>query len=303
MPGSAGTKNAPRGSVPYGEAGKGSRTTEELRAWTLVLPPGAAFTHATAASVRRWWLAPLPEDLPVFVAVPDAGWRPRRRGLHVSRHTSPVGFTLVDGLPTADPCEIVLAAARHLGLVDLVILSDSALHRGDVTIDQLTAAAIRRRRGAPALRAALPMMDGRAESPGETLMRLLHVTCGIEVEPQAPIVDDYGRIIARADLRIIGTRRLAEYDGAHHRAARQYETDRARDRRLQALGWSPYSYSAITVLRQPHLIIRDADEALGRMTDSRLLGNWYQLIENSTFTAPGLVRLRARLGLPRAPGG
>ncbi|MBA3295020.1 MAG: hypothetical protein H0T40_15110 [Geodermatophilaceae bacterium] len=65
---------------------RGLKDTDEIRAWSLLLPPGAAFTPLTAAALRGWWLPQLPHVLPVFVAVPDAGWRPRRAGLHVTRH-------------------------------------------------------------------------------------------------------------------------------------------------------------------------------------------------------------------------
>lgn len=291
------TRRGMSGSYP--EAAGLPGCLDHIRAWATVLPPEAAFTHITAAALRGWWLPPLPAGLPVFLAVPDGGGRPRRLGVHVTRHTAAIEHQFSGGLPVAAPAEILLAAARHLGLIDLVILGDSALHLGDVTMSQLNLAAGRRRRGAPALRSALPMMDGRAESPGETLLRLLHTTCDIEVEPQLAVMDEYGQTIARADLHVAGTRRLAEYDGAHHRDSRQYERDRARDRRLMELGWTPYSYSANTVLRQPHLIIRDADQALGRESDPRLLGSWYSLIQNSTFTGAGMARLRARLGLTR----
>jgi len=277
----------------------GVRDVDELRAWTLLLPAGAAFTHLTAAALRGWWLPLLPDYLPVFVALPNAVWRPRRKGLQVSRHTSEVAHGWLEGLPIADPAEVLLAAARHLGLLDLVVLCDSALHHRDVTIDQIRATSGLRRRGAPRLRTALPMLDGRSESPGETLLRLLHTTCQVPVEVQAPLLDEHGQTVARADLRIAGTRRLVEYDGAHHHDARQYERDRARARQMQALGWVPYSYSATTVRRQPQLILRDADQALGRPDDPGRLDAWHPLIQDSTFTRTGMARLRGRLGLSR----
>ncbi len=278
---------------------RGLRETDELRAWSMLIPPVAAFTHLTAAALRGWWLPLLPHDLPVFVAVLDAGWRPRRAGLHVTRHTSQIPQSWIEGLPIAESAEILLAAARHLGLLDLVVLCDSALHHRDVTIDQIRATSGLRRRGAPGLRTALPMLDGRSESPGETLLRLLHTTCQVPVEVQAPILDEHGQTVARADLRIAGTRRLVEYDGAHHRDARQYERDRARARQLHALGWVPYSYSATTVRRQPQLILRDADQALGRPDDPGRLDTWYSLMQDSTVTPTGMARLRGRLGLSR----
>lgn len=295
------TPTRPRGmSASYETSTPRSTDRMELRGWAMVLPPGGLFTHLTAAAIRRWWLPPCPHNLPVFAAVPDAGWRPRRVGLHVTRFTSTVPGQPVDGLPVAAPAEILLAAARHLALVDLVVLADGALHLGDVTIEQLTAIA-RGRRGGPLLCRAIQMMDGRSESPGETLLRLMHVTCGVPVEVQARILDEYEQTVARADLRIVGTKRLAEYDGAHHRDLRQYERDRARERRLQELGWQRYAYSATTTIRQPHLIIRDADHALDRRHDPARLDAWFPLIQTSTFTDSGMAGLRARLGLPDRP--
>src|SRR5688572_10193953 len=52
----------------------------ELRAWKLVLPPDAVFTHVTGARVRGWQLPALPEQVPVFAAT-QAEARPRRPGL------------------------------------------------------------------------------------------------------------------------------------------------------------------------------------------------------------------------------
>ena len=45
---------------------------DALRAWHLVLPATAAFTHLTAAALRGWWL-PAPVPRPVFVSVVPAG--------------------------------------------------------------------------------------------------------------------------------------------------------------------------------------------------------------------------------------
>lgn len=42
------------------------RPLQDLAAWQLVLPPGGALTHLTAAAAYGWWLPPLPGDMPVF---------------------------------------------------------------------------------------------------------------------------------------------------------------------------------------------------------------------------------------------
>ncbi len=55
------------------------------RALQLALPPSACFTHLSAARLNGWWLPPLPDDLPTWVAVPESVARPRRRELRASR--------------------------------------------------------------------------------------------------------------------------------------------------------------------------------------------------------------------------
>jgi hypothetical protein len=99
---------------------------EELAAWQLVLPRGAAFSHLTAAELRGWWLpAPIPH--PIFAALSTSAGGPARAGLLVCRHPKPVGINLSDGLRVTTPAETILAAARDLGVLDLVVMADSAL--------------------------------------------------------------------------------------------------------------------------------------------------------------------------------
>ena len=267
-------------------------------AWQLVLPKSAVITHLSAAALRGWWLPRTPADPPFFIAVSRDESRPRRRGLHVVRHNVPPSATRLRGLAVASPAETLLACARDLALLDLVVLVDSALHSGDCSLDRLCDLARQPRRGAPRLRQAVRFADARSESAGESLLRVLHAVCGVPVEPQLVIQDDEGYVVARADLRILGTRRLPEYDGAYHRDAAQYERDRARDRRLRALGWDPYSYSAITVFRTPSVILRDAECALGREHDPDRLDRWREIFAESSYSAAGKLRLRRALGIP-----
>ena len=103
-----------------------------LRAWQLVLPYWSSFTGLTAAQLRGWWLPPLPEDLPLFVASGRAD-RIDRAGLAVCRHDVLPPWELVKGVRVESPAEAVLACARVLGLLDVVVLGDAALHTGDAT--------------------------------------------------------------------------------------------------------------------------------------------------------------------------
>ena len=209
-----------------------SRTqVEELAAWQLILPRTAAFSHLTAARLRGWWL-PATIAHPVFAAMLNADPRPRRPGLLVCRHTQPFPMNLVNGLRITTAAETILAAARDLGVLDLVILGDSALRLRHCTLTDLEITARQRRRGAPLLRQVIPLLDARSESAWESIMRVLHQAAEIPVTPQQEIFDEQGRFIARADLRIDGTRRIHEYDGAEHREADVHEVDLERDRAL-----------------------------------------------------------------------
>lgn len=261
----------------------------DLSGWQLLLPATGCFTHLTGALLRGWAVPPLPPDLPVFAAICRDHRRPRRRGLVVSRHPIPMEYDDVDGLRVARAPEILLAAARDLGLIDLVVLADAALHRGDCTLPQLQTAAQQRRRGAPSLRRVLSYADARSESPWESILRLLHQLCDVPVDSQYWID---GSI--RADLHILGTRRLPEYDGAGHRDAAQQAKDLARDRRLRRLGWERYGYTSPVLLHNGLSVLRDADAALGRVHEPVRIRRWHAALAESLVTPAGTYRLQAR---------
>ncbi len=135
------------------------------------------FTGLTALEVRGLPLPPLPLGCPVFMALAKDDPRPMRDGVHTSRHIRPVAYDVVRGLRVATLPEAFTAAARWVGLIDLVAMLDAALHLELVAPDDLEAAAASGRPGSPRLRAALARVDARAESLWESLLRLLHVVC------------------------------------------------------------------------------------------------------------------------------
>ncbi len=253
----------------------------ELRAWALVLPPGAVFTHLAAARLRGWWLPAGPT--PVQVAVHEDERHPQRRGLTVVRLGGSPVQERWQGLPVATAAETVLAAARDLDVLDLVPLADSALHLGHCTLEEIARAAGQRRRGAPRLRRVLPLLDGRSESAWESVLRLLHHVAQVEVEPQRRIEDDAGRFVARADLWLVGTRRLHEYDGEVHRDRTTHRADLARDRRLVEQGWQRLGWTAAEVL-QGGPVLTSVDTLLGRPWQSRRLARWRGWVAASSWS-------------------
>jgi hypothetical protein len=266
-----------------------------LHALASQLHRGAGFTHVTAAKMRGWWLPPLPLGLPEFAAQNNRN-RPRRRELRIIRTTPEPQITLVRDLPIVSAPDVLLAIARHLGLLDVVVVLDSALHLGDVSRDEVARTLVARRFGVRRLRSAALLADGRAESPFETLLRVLHVVCDIRVAPQYELWRD-GRLVARGDLRLRGTEVFHEYDGAGHRARDRHREDLRRDRRIANAGWVRRGYTDLEVLRRPVEILRDADRSLGRPHDPARLDVWYALLRESCFTPAGRSQLMRRLGL------
>lgn len=266
-----------------------------LHALASQLHRGAGFTHHTAARMRGWWLPPLPEGLPEF-AGQNARNRPRRGELRIIRTTPEPEITRLRGLPIVSATDVLLALARHLGLLDVVVALDSALRCGDVTPQQLAGTLACRRFGVRRLRAAASLADPRSESPYETLLRILHVVCEVNVVPQHELWVD-GHLVARGDLRLVGHDRFHEYDGAGHRDREQHRSDLRRDRDLDSAGWVRRGYTDLEVIHRPATILRDADRTLGRPHDPDRLEAWYSLLRESCFTPAGRHRLLVRLGL------
>ena len=272
-------------------------STDELKALRQVLKPSAVFTHLTAAREFGWWLPPLPHDLPVFVSQLASEPRTRRRGVYVLRHQAAIATTRLGGEVFASPAEVLLACARHLALLDLVVLLDAALHRNAVTATDLEAIAKSGRAGTPALREALRYADGRSESPWGSVLRMLHRACDIDVEPQRDFFAANGMFVARADLWLIGTDTIHEYDGSTHLSVAGQRHDLARLRRLGDEKIVRRGYTAKEVMGSAHLILADADRSLGRRYEPERLNLWYRWTTESCFTKTGRERLRSRLGL------
>lgn len=263
-------------------------------AYRRVLPTGAVFGELTAATLYGWWLPPLPRSIPVCAAVPPDAVPPRRQGLRIRRTALGAGERRVTaGLPVTSPVRTLLDLSATLSTVDLVVVIDSAVRLGHCTAVELAAACDRTGvRGIRTLRRAVGMADPRSESPWETLLRLLHVLSGLpEVWPQVNLTDATGRWVARADLWLVGTRRIHEYDGAGHRDREQHRKDLAREKRLARAGFERYGYTAPEILGRPEQVIRDAERAFGLPPDPRHLRAWLRHVEQSLFSRAGRERL------------
>jgi hypothetical protein len=267
----------------------------ELRAYLLVLPESAVFTHLTAARLMGWRLPKLPEQIPVFAAVGVDDTAPRRHGLICSRlvpHRGPP--TKRNGLPVDAPEEILLRAARDLGLLDLLILIDSALEKGDLDRGRMAALLASRRPGVRMLRAAYKLATHRCESAGESALRLFHEAIDVPVQPQVELFDDQGTSIGRADLVVKGTTFVHEYDGEHHRGKVQHRNDLRRERGLVGAPYVRRGFVLDDLLNHPAVVMHEIDRALARPHLPRRLARWRRIVDNSMYSERGRERVMNR---------
>ncbi len=126
-------------------------------------------------------------------------------------------------------------AARCLDAEGFVVVCDSALDLGLVTIDELAATMS----VAPArVRDLLDRCDGRSQSGTETMVRLRLRAKNIAASTQHHIPG-----VGNVDL-LVGNRLVIEVDSkAHHTGVERYEADRTRDRMLIQLGYLPLRFS------------------------------------------------------------
>lgn len=149
---------------------------------------------------------------------------------------TPGDAVFIRGIPVLSLHRTLVDLADLLRPDALVCALDAVLYDGRVTRAVLDALAGDRRwcRGAPALREAVRLSDGGAESPHETLTRLLLKPHLPGLRSQVELFDHAMRPIARLDLGDEDLKLGVESDGAAYHRGRAAE-DRQRDYRT---GWT-----------------------------------------------------------------
>jgi len=147
------------------------------------LAPRFALSHASAAAVHGLpRLAPWPER--VHVTDPEA--RTTSTRVRLVRHAGPldeVDVAEVQGLRVTSPLRTALDLAHAEEHREAVVALDALLHRGlaERPVLEERLAGHHRRRGRAAATRALAASDALAESPGETLCRLVLAELGAPV--------------------------------------------------------------------------------------------------------------------------
>lgn len=150
-------------------------------------------------------------------------------------------FIWRDGLFIATTARTAFDLGRHLPRGQAIARLDALMRVQPFSSEDVLLLAKRYRgaRGVKRLADALPLVDGGAESPRETWLRLLFIDAGLpRPTTQIPIFDEYGNLLRRVDMGWEEFKVAAEYDGDQHRTSRdQYVKDQRVIPLIERRGW------------------------------------------------------------------
>jgi len=174
-----------------------------------------------------------------------------------------------DGLPVTNPTRTAFDLGRHLPRRLAVTHLDALSAATGLTWADVAPlfARNKRVRGVRQCRTALSLMDGGAQSPKESWLRLVLIDAGLP-RPSTQIKVTDGRLVAYLDMGWAGPMVAMEYDGEQHRTDRgQYVKDIRRAEMVGSLGWT-----VIRVINEdrPTVIVERAREALACRSSPRL---------------------------------
>lgn len=247
-------------SAAFAKPFRGIRTTEEpetlierAAAYAPLVRPWQCFGGVSALAALGlpvpWRLA---QAATVELVSLKGRGKPAREGVRVRRlEAERLDRWNVDGLPVAPaPLAWALMGGRCT-VHELVVLGDAIVTQADnypdrrlpgplASLEELGEMVERwtGRSGAAALRAALPRIRTRVESPKETDMRLFIVDAGMpEPDVQVEVRDPRtGLLLGRADLAHRDARVVEEYEGDGHRSKEQWDRDIQKYRDFERVG-------------------------------------------------------------------
>ena len=234
------------------------------RMLALVVPDDCFVCDRTAA-----WLHGAPAALAPgehLVVPPVSCFRPSAHGRlrnklsdSGERHVLPSDLTVVSGILVTTPLRTALDLGRLQPNRDIALAGLDAMLRLGVPSEDLLRSVGRfdRQRGIVQLRFLAPLADGRAQSAGESALRLRWYDAGLPRPELQIVVEVHGRLVALLDLGLEEELFAAEYDGEQwHTEDEDVEHDTERRTWLtEQRGWW------IEVFRRDHVhgMHQDAD--------------------------------------------
>ena len=172
----------------------------------------------------------------------------------------------IDGAALTTPARTAFDIGRRLELEAGVQRIDALMNATDVKVSDIESVVALHPgvRGLKQLRHTLSLVDAGAESPWESLTRLLFVMNGFPpLQTQIPVLDDYGVLVAVIDMGwrdyLVGI----DFEGAHDWSnTRQRHWDAERFTRLPELGWQDFKVTSRMVLHGWRLLLNRVGAAL-----------------------------------------
>lgn len=161
------------------------------------------------------------------------------KGLVVHRGAvAPDDVRVMDKTRVTSPVRTCWDLAHWLDPVEAVVILDNLVSKRVVSVADMLAYAQARsgQRGWARLINAARLVDGKAESPQESRLRVRLAKAGLVAPVAQFVINDRAGFVARVDLAWPELKIALEYDGAWHADRRQLERDRARLNRLVAAG-------------------------------------------------------------------
>jgi hypothetical protein len=234
---------------------------------------GVASHHTAARLLGIDLLGPRRDDV-TLTCPPDRDWI-IRNGIHVYAADLPrehVGA--LAGLPSTTAARTVVDLARVLEFKAGVVAADSALHRKLATKAEMLAVieALPGRRGISRARAVVEFADGRAESPLESLARVLFTALGLP-PPDLQVWVGGPQPAGRVDFFWKEFRTVAEVDGALKYANPERAREQLRrDSALRAEGYEVVHFTWQDINYNHNLVAAELRKAFerGAATQARL---------------------------------
>lgn len=250
----------PRGRFVVTEAGPSASYVGRVRAVLLGLGDAATAAGRTAAALYGWGMLVEPTVTQIAVphgrsrtAVPDARVVQRRS---VER-TGVVAVPNTDPLRVTSPVQTVLDCARELPLLQAVVLCDSALRAGAVTVEQLRRAAARLGgvRHAGKVARVVDLCDPESGSVLESVLRVRMMLGGLTGFDTQRVIRDLPGGSLRVDFCFVACGLVVEVDGARWHP--DPERDQRRDNALAALGWRVLRFTWADVVHDAQRVLAE----------------------------------------------
>jgi hypothetical protein len=212
---------------------------------------------ASALHGSKWIDGALP------AAIIDTNRRPTP-GVQVwEERIAPDEIATVGGMRVTTPARTALDLARRYATDGAVAAIDALIQATELKMAdvELLVDRYRGRRGMKGARLALELVDGGAQSPKETWLRLLLIRAGFpRPQTQIPVLNEWGWADAYLDMGWEDIKVAAEYEGEHHLTSRyHYVKDIRRLEKLERR----YGWIVVRVVAEDHPndIIRRVAEA------------------------------------------